>query len=333
VITCPSTDPNNCPSRIAVDPCRTDDRIDVCPFFYDPIGPCCVPQVCFYRTILCPIGALEIRLGPPSCQQFCVEPPGLPEPACLSFGFLWSFSGGCRATPPTSQSDCDTFAWYWNPINDSCQSDAPPPCEIFPEVCENGGWSFEWCGCVAYNTPILIDVAGNSLSLTSSVTGADFNLNNIGGKEKLSWTNADSDDAWLALDRNNNGTIDNGTELFGDVAPQPEAANGEKKNGFRALAEYDKPTNGGNGDGLISSKDAVFLKLRLWQDKNHNGVAEANESQSLPSMNVAAIELDYKLSKKTDTHGNQFNYRAKIRNSQGQQSGRWAWDVYLVRSE
>jgi len=53
----------------------------------------------------------------------------------------------------------------------------------------------------------------------------------------------------------------------------------------------------------------------------------------LPSLNVAAIELDYKLSKKTDTHGNQFNYRAKIMNSQGQQSGRWAWDVYLVRSE
>ena len=216
---------------------------------------------------------------------------------------------------------------------DSCQSDPPPPCDIFPEVCENGGWSFEWCGCVPYPTPILIDVAGNGFSLTSSVTGTDFNLNNIGGKERLSWTYADSDDAWLALDRDGNGTIDNGTELFGDVTPQPEPAVDEKKNGFRALAEFDKTANGGNADRQIDSRDAIFQKLRLWQDLNHNGISEPTELQPLSAFNIAVIELDYKLSKKTDIHGNQFSYRAKIRNSQGQQSGRWAWDVYLTRKD
>jgi hypothetical protein len=276
---------------------------------------------------------VEIRLGQPLCLQFCAQIPTLPEAACLAFGYVWSFQAGvCRATAPTIQSDCENFAWYWNPLNDYCQSDAPPPCELFPEVCENGGWSFEWCACVPYNTPILIDVAGNGFNLTSKTGGTDFNLNNVGGKERLSWTTTDTDDAWLVLDRNGNGTIDNGTELFGDVSPQPEPATGEKKNGFRALAEYDKRTNGGNVDRVIDSRDAIFSYLRLWRDKNRNGLSEPAELLPLMSLNVATIELDYKTSKKTDMHGNQFSYRAKVKNAQGQQSGRWAWDVYLVRS-
>jgi len=98
------------------------------------------------------------------------------------------------------------------------------------------------------------------------------------------------------LDRNDNGSIDDGTELFGNAAPQPPTT--ELYNGFRALDEYDKPNNGGNQDGRITNQDSVFTSLRLWQDTNHDGVSSASELHSLPSLNLASIDLDFKTSKK-----------------------------------
>jgi hypothetical protein len=191
--------------------------------------------------------------------------------------------------------------------------------------CPSGTTPENTSGCCCFWSPIPVDVLGDGFDLTDAINGVQFDAGGDGRPDLVAWPSPNSDEAWLALDRNGNGTIDNGLELFGNFTSQPQST---ENNGFLALAVFDNPGSGGNGDGLINSSDAIFSQLRLWQYSNHNGISESNELHALPSLGLYAFSLDFKVSNRTDRYGNRFRYRAKVYDVKGAHVGRWAWDVF-----
>jgi hypothetical protein len=197
-----------------------------------------------------------------------------------------------------------------------------------PQIVDNGS-----CFPGGGGDAVIVGLNGGAVRLTGAQNGVTFDFLGRGETAVRSWTRPGSDDGWLALDRNGNWRIDDATELFGNLTPQPRSSHG-LGNGFAALAVFDQPEYGGNGDGQIDRRDAVFSRLLVWVDKNHNGVSDPGELLTMQQAGVQSISLHYERSKLTDAYGNQFIYRTRITLGGDNPKGdRYAYDVILAKSK
>ena len=114
-----------------------------------------------------------------------------------------------------------------------------------------------------------------------------FDMYGIGQPVSVTWPSADF--AFLVLDRNADGRIDDGAELFGDATPLIGNANRTAEHGFFALIQYDD-----NRDGVIDAKDLVYRELALWHDANANAIVDKGELTSLSKAGVKSLGLTFR---------------------------------------
>lgn len=153
------------------------------------------------------------------------------------------------------------------------------------------------------NDPLVVNLENGPYRLAGLNDAVSFDIDASGQRKTIAWTARDTAVAFLALDRNGDGVIGDGSELFGNATPL--SAGGRAANGFVALAQYDT-----NGDGVIDAADAVWPTLLLWTDRNHDGISQPEELQAIASSPITRISLEHHWMGKRDASGNLFGYQA-----------------------
>jgi hypothetical protein len=222
----------------------------------------------------------------------------------------WACTQLGRIYGSLEQSFCDTICGWGGIDRDDC--------DLFPF-----GPDCPIC-------PVGLDLQGNGLKLTGPTPAVHFDLDADGDPDRTSWTHMQTKDGWLVLDRNQNGLIDDGRELFGNATPMMLSGN-RAIHGFEALEEFDRWALGGNEDGVIDAGDAIFGALQVWLDKNRDAVSQPGELLTLSELSIESISLSYFRDDGEDQWGNTFRWWGPIYFEDGSES--MAVDVFFQRVE
>ena len=162
--------------------------------------------------------------------------------------------------------------------------------------------------------PLAIDLDGNGIDTVGiTATPILFDHNADGIRIGTGWVKAN--DAWVVLDRDGNGSIDSGRELFGVdtlLSGTPGVDAVYATTGFQALAALNT-----NGDGLFNAADAAFVQIRLWQDLNQDGINQATELFTLAQKNIASIGLVPSTTSINLSNGNTITGQATVTRTNG----------------
>lgn len=193
-----------------------------------------------------------------------------------------------------------------------CEANCPYPCTGNPPRCDTsidsgGGYQCPFSQC----SPLVLDLNGDGIHTTTLAEAVSFDLTGDGHPERLAWTNPRTEEAFLWTDLDANGRVDDGRELFGQGTRLHDGRTAA--HGFEALTQYDSPLLGGNGDGLISTGDRVWNRLRLWVDADHDGICAPAESGPVAEYGLVEIALTYTVDETTDQSGNMHRYRGTYR--------------------
>jgi hypothetical protein len=165
--------------------------------------------------------------------------------------------------------------------------------------CEYTAQGCDWW----YQCPLILNTGTGRWELTGPDDPVLFDMNDDGTLDRLGWPAAHGSLVFLGRDLDGNGTLDNGSELFGIGTRLP---NGNRApNGFIALAALDR-----NGDEQIDSRDPVWRELILWHDRNRDGVAAPTELTRVATSSLTSIGLAFHWTGRRDEHGNLFRFQA-----------------------
>lgn len=174
--------------------------------------------------------------------------------------------------------------------------------------------------CDRPESPLMLKLSEGPWRLTGLEDPVQFDISADGHMDIMGWTYPGSDVGFLALDRNGNGTIDDGSELFGTATPLPDGT--RASDGFIALAQYDE-----NRDGVIDKSDRIWNSLLLWIDRNHDGISQPGELTAISASPVTTIGLANHWTGRHDTSGNLFRYEGVARIGERTQN---FYDIYYV---
>lgn len=240
-----------------------------------------------------------------------------PDSSCVGHIMGARHAGGTRTV---QIDDCAVANAVWQTT-----AEAEPPDPYCDAYCQTQCVSNV---CQDHPSPILMDLENDGIHLTGLGDPVWFDIDADGAPDLISWT--DRSEGLLALDRNGNGAVDDGGELFGTATRLSDGT--RALNGYLAMAELDSWIFSGNGDGHLDSADAAFGSLRLWTDRNHDGISQPEELRTLSEEGIRRIDLAYRSSRRTDRYGNELRFlgRAWKAGRNGVVRPIPTWDVFFL---